>query len=182
MRLPCEPVQTAGRSPRGVQFWHRQGEIPPHQRRRPRTDVLGNPRHGRDPAAPFHLQSPHRHGGILRKPRPERDSRPAEKEARHTPRGRNKPPRQAQGDGRVRRLRRAIPVAMMTYHRTRWPMGQVEMTAKTLVGPGRSGRGQGPDRDGGQGHRDFAESSQGDRRSWDALHDARVQNRPGDDE
>ena len=77
---------------------------------------------------------------------------------------------------------RAIPVAMMTYHQTRLPMGQVEMTAKTLVGPGRSGRGQGPDRDGGQGHRDFAESSQGDRRSWDALHDARVQNRPGHDE
>ena len=28
--------------------------------------------------------------------------------------------------------RRAVPVAMMTYHQTRWPMGQVEMTATML--------------------------------------------------
>ena len=76
---------------------------------------------------------------------------------------------------------RAIPVAMMTYHQTRLPMGQVEMTATTLMGQGRSGQRQGPDREGGQGHRDFAEPAQGDRRSWDALHDARVQNRPCDD-
>ena len=47
----------------------------------------------------------------------------------------------------------------MTYHQTRWPMGQVEMIMKTLVGSGRSGRGQRPDRDGGQGHRDLSESA-----------------------
>ena len=50
---------------------------------------------------------------------------------------------------------RAVPVAMMTYHHTRWPMGQVEMTATTLMGSGRSGGGQRPDRDVGQGHRGF---------------------------
>ena len=42
-----EPVQTASRSPRGVQIWSRQGEIPPTQHSRARHDVLGNPRHGR---------------------------------------------------------------------------------------------------------------------------------------
>ena len=44
---------------------------------------------------------------------------------------------------------RAIPVAMMTYHQTKWPMGQVEMIAKTLAGSGRSGQRQRPDRDKG---------------------------------
>ena len=76
---------------------------------------------------------------------------------------------------------RAIPVAMMTYHQTKWPMGQVEMIAKTLMGSGRSGREQRPDRDGGQGHRDVSEPAQRDRGSRHALHDARVQNRPRDD-
>ena len=60
---------------------------------------------------------------------------------------------------------RAVPVAMMTYHQTKWPMGQVEMTAKTLAGSGRSGQGRRPDRDGGQGHRDVSESAYGDRRA-----------------
>ena len=49
------------------------------------------------------------------------------------------------------------------------------------MGQGRSGQRQRPDRDGGQRHRNVSESSQGDRRSWDALHDARVQDRPGAD-
>ena len=44
---------------------------------------------------------------------------------------------------------RAVPVAMMTYHQTKWPMGQVEMIAKTLAGSGRSGQRQRPDRDKG---------------------------------
>ena len=47
----------------------------------------------------------------------------------------------------------------MTYHQTKWPMGQVEMIAKMLVGSGRRGRRQRPDRDGGQGHRDLSESA-----------------------
>ena len=47
----------------------------------------------------------------------------------------------------------------MTYHQTKWPMGQVEMTAKTLAGSGRNGQRQRPGRDGGQGHRDFSESA-----------------------
>ena len=51
---------------------------------------------------------------------------------------------------------RAVPVAMMTHHQTRRSMSQVEMTAKTLMGPGRSGQRQRPGRDGGQGNRDVS--------------------------
>ena len=51
-----QPLKTASRSPRGVQLRRSQGEILRPQRRRARTDPLGNPRHGRGPAAPFHIQ------------------------------------------------------------------------------------------------------------------------------
>ena len=77
-RVP-EHIQPPTLSHRRLQIWRRQGGIPPHQRRRAQPDVLGNPRHYGDLSASFHPQSPRRHGGILREPRPERESRPAKK-------------------------------------------------------------------------------------------------------
>ena len=106
--IPAKTARCAAScGPRRLQIWHRQGGVQLPQRRRAQPNVLVNPRRCGDPASPFHLQSPRRHVGILREPRPERDSRSAEKEPRHSPRGRNRPPRQTQGDCRVRRLRGA---------------------------------------------------------------------------
>ena len=75
---------------------------------------------------------------------------------------------------------RAVPAAARLCEQTEWPMGQVELITETPMGSGRGGR-QRPHRDGGQGHREFAEPAESDRKPGHVLHDARVERRSRDD-